>query len=106
VEIWSLADSLKLVEFPAHGRTAMCVDFHPDGTRLASGGNDNAILLWDTSTWEPVLELRGHESYVKSLVFSPDGSQLASGSGDHTVRIWDTVPRTERHRQAMDARGR
>ncbi len=106
VDIWSFPDMRKLVELPAHGNTAYCVDFHPDGTRLASGGNDNAILLWDTATWEPVLELRGHDSYVKTVVFSPDGTQLASGSGDLTVRIWDTVPRAERHRQATAARSR
>lgn len=105
-EIWSLADKRKLVELPAHGEIAMGVDFHPDGTRLASSGNDNAIRLWDTTTWEPVLELRGHSSYVKTVVFSPDGTQLASGSGDLSVRIWDTVPRDERHQQVMTARGR
>jgi serine/threonine protein kinase/WD40 repeat protein len=106
VEIWSLAEKRKLVELPAHGRITMCVDFHPDGTRLASGGNDNTVVLWDTTTWEPVLELRGHSSYVKTVVFSPDGTQLASGSGDLTAMIWDTLPRAERHRQAMAARGR
>jgi WD40 repeat protein len=106
VEIWDVADKRKVIELPAHGRIAYCVDFHPDGTRLASGGNDNAVTLWDTTTWEPVLELRGHSSYVKSLVFSPDGTQLASGSGDLSVRIWDTIPRDERHRQAMAARRR
>ncbi|MFT5050566.1 MAG: serine/threonine protein kinase/WD40 repeat protein [Chlamydiales bacterium] len=106
VEIWSLADKRKLADLPPHGSNAYSVEFHPDGTRLATGGSDNTIRLWDTTTWEQVLELRGHTSYVKALAFSPDGTQLASGSGDLTVRIWDTVPRAERHRQALAARGR
>ncbi len=86
------------------GSDVFCVDFHPDGSRLASGGNDNRIVLWDTTSWEPVHELRGHGSYVKALVFNPDGTQLASASGDFTVKIWDTVPRAERRRQAIEAR--
>ncbi|MGK0219990.1 MAG: serine/threonine protein kinase/WD40 repeat protein [Planctomycetota bacterium] len=106
IEIWSLTEMRKLLELPAHGNSAYCVEFHPDGTRLATGGNDSVIRLWDTATWEPVLELRGHTSYVKTVVFSPDGTQLASGSGDLTVRIWDTIPRAERYREAMAAQGR
>jgi serine/threonine protein kinase/WD40 repeat protein len=104
VEIWSLADRRKLIDLPPHGAHAYCVEFHPDGKRLATGGSDNAIRLWDTTAWEPVLELRGHTSYVKTLVFSLDGTQLTSGSGDLTVRIWDTIPRAERHRQAVAGR--
>lgn len=88
-------------EIVAHGTHTYCVEFHPEGTRLASGGNDQAVRLWDTTTWEQVLDLRGHSSYVITLNFSPDGTQLASGSGDLTVRLWDSIPRAERHRQAM-----
>jgi len=100
IEIWDLGSGEKVTERLAHGAHAYCVEFHPDGTRLASGGNDNTVRLWDTTTWEQVLELRGHTSYVMTLDFSPDGTQLASGSGDLTVRLWDSVPRDERYRGA------
>ena len=103
VEIWDLATRQPLAHLPAHGTHAYCVDFHPDGTRLASGGNDSTVRLWDTGSWEQVLELRGHTSYVMSLDFSPDGTQLASGSGDLTVRVWDSVPRDVRHGEARQA---
>jgi WD40 repeat protein len=39
-------------------------------------------------TYQEVVELRGHDSYVYHLAFSPDGSRLASASGDGTARIW------------------
>ena len=104
IEVWDIARGERVVELLAHGSHAYCVDFHPDGTRLASGGNDNTIRLWDTTTWEAVLELRGHSSYVMALDFSPDGTQLASGSGDLTVRIWDSLPRDERLRQQSEPR--
>jgi WD40 repeat protein len=59
---------------------------------------DHIIRLWDTTTWEEVAQLLGHQDYVHSVAFSPDGTRLVSGSGDFTVRLWDTLPVKERAR--------
>jgi WD40 repeat protein len=77
--------------------------FHPDGTRLATGGRDRAIWLWDLERGEEVARLPGHTSYVYSLAFSPDGTTLVSGSGDSTVRLWDTAPLRVRYQARRDA---
>jgi WD40 repeat protein len=79
------------------------VAFHPDGTRLATAGRDQAILLWDLARGEEVARLPGHTSYVWSLAFSPDGATLASGSGDFTVRLWDTAPLKTRYQARREA---
>jgi hypothetical protein len=70
----------------------MCVVFSPDGRRIATSSIDLTIKLWDSTTGQEVLTLRGHTSIVYCLAFSPDGRRLASGSGDWTVRIWDATP--------------
>jgi Tol biopolymer transport system component len=67
----------------------------PDGTRIASGGRDGYVRLWDTTHFENVAQLGGHTSYIYSLAWSPDGTQLVSSSGDRTVRLWDTRPLAE-----------
>src|SRR5262245_10153362 len=62
----------------------------PDGKRLATGGYDGIIRLWNTATGEFERALVGHDSYVYGLAWSPDGNYLASaGSFNATARVWD-----------------
>ncbi len=73
-----------------HSDGVYAVAYSPDGQLLASGGRDNAILLWDTQTNQLIgAPLTGHADYVNSLAFSPNGNTLLSGSSDGTVRHWD-----------------
>ena len=66
--------------------------FSPDGTRLATGGQDGLARIWDASSGRLISSCSGHRSSVNSLAWSPDGSKLVTASDDGTVRIWNIEP--------------
>ena len=70
------------------------VVFSPDGTRLASVSDFGTVKVWDATTGQETLTLKGHTSEAWSVAFSPDGQKLASASLDRSVKIWDATPRS------------
>jgi WD40 repeat protein len=64
--------------------------FSPNENFLATGSDDQTIMIWDLETQLPlVLPLTQHKAPVTSMAFSPDGLMLASGSQDMNLILWD-----------------
>lgn len=85
------------------GRTT-ALAWSPDGTMLATGGDDSIVRLWDTASAEPPRELVGHDWGVRALDWSPDGTTLASASQDGTVILWDATTGEWRRRLRVGRR--
>jgi len=62
----------------------------PDGSWVAVGGTGPNVLVWDTTTLEPLAALAGHADEVLGLAVAPDGRYLVSAGADHTLRVWWT----------------
>ena len=71
------------------GASVYTVAFSPDGNLIASGGDDNAVILWDVSRRSDIRTLIGHDDWVRSVAFSPDGRLLASVAMDGSLKLWD-----------------
>ncbi|KAJ2615732.1 substrate-specific activator of APC-dependent proteolysis [Coemansia sp. RSA 1365] len=109
-----------------HAQEVCGLRWSPDRTQLASGGNDNMLLVWDTrftpldarmspplpamaagarAFRRPLFRLSQHTAAVKALAWSPtQRGLLASGGGtdDRCIRLWCTL--TGRHISAHDTR--
>ncbi|MCA9080215.1 MAG: hypothetical protein KDA58_06625, partial [Planctomycetaceae bacterium] len=73
-----------------HGAPVQTVRFSGNGSRLVSGGRDNAVLVWNMTTSEREHQFRGHSRAVRSACFSNDGLQVVSGGHDAQALVWDT----------------
>lgn len=59
---------------------------------LASGGNDNKVVIWDLRKLLPINEIKEHKSAVKAVAWCPwKTSLLASGGGreDRKIVLWN-----------------
>jgi eukaryotic-like serine/threonine-protein kinase len=92
VHIWNGLDGKAPLSIKAHAGEVLGVAFSADGARVASGGQDGKVKVWDAATGKQLpLNLKGHSAGVTSVAFSRDGKLLASASNDKTVTIWDAV---------------
>src|SRR5207244_11674840 len=65
------------------------VAFSAESQRLATGGEGQTVMIWDTKTGAELHVLRAHTGDVFSLAFSGDSQWLATAGEDTTVRICD-----------------
>jgi len=77
-----------------HKQEVCGLKWNPDDGQLASGGNDNRLLIWDGMATEPLWKFTEHQAAVKAIAWSPhQRGLLASGGGtaDRTIRFWNTM---------------
>jgi WD40 repeat protein/serine/threonine protein kinase len=87
--LYDLASAQKLVILSGFLQGMTSCAFSPDDKRLAIGGNAReAVRLWDTSRFHPLLTLEGQGSFFAPTAFSPDGNILASSNMRGTLYLW------------------
>jgi WD40 repeat protein len=84
-----------------HWGDVWAVAWFADGTKLASGGTDGLICIWDARTGRQLRALEGHQGPIAGLAISPDGRWLAAATAgekrnlfgttrEGDVKVWDT----------------
>jgi len=80
-------------KFYGHQQEVCGLKWSFDGSQLASGGNDNNLMVWSLHSNKPLMCNNDHIAAVKAIAWSPHQHNiLASGGGtaDRTIRFWNT----------------
>lgn len=66
-----------------HTQEVCGLKWSPDHQQLASGGNDNKMMLWSVhNPNSPIIKFSAHKAAVKAIAWSPhQHGRLASGGG-------------------------
>jgi cell division cycle 20-like protein 1 (cofactor of APC complex) len=77
-----------------HKQEVCGLKWNQDDGQLASGGNDNQLMVWDGMNPEPLYKWKEHQAAVKAIAWSPhQRGLLASGGGtaDRNIKFWNTL---------------
>ncbi len=74
-----------------HVGPVRCLSFGPDGYRLASGGADGTLRVWDASAGQGLLALRGYANALEGIRISPDGQQIIARDRGGVLKAWSTL---------------
>jgi WD40 repeat protein len=93
-ELWSIHDC-HLVGPPLPHQGVSAVAFSPDSTIIATGGEDQTVMLWSAPTGSPLGKPLIHQYPVTQVAFSPDGKSLLTAVSVRSrndlgeARLWD-----------------
>ena len=73
----------------AHRNVIFTLTFLQYNGNLVSGSADKLIKIWNKITFNLVITLVGHDSFINSIV-SMNPNLLLSTSNDNTIKIWNT----------------
>lgn len=83
-----------------HKQEVCGLKWNVEENKLASGGNDNKLYVWDGLYEKPLHKFTEHVAAVKAISWSPhQRGILASGGGttDRRIKIWNTINGTKLH---------
>ncbi|KAI0011138.1 WD40 repeat-like protein [Xylariaceae sp. FL0662B] len=78
-----------VIELDDHAGEVWQIVFSHDGTRLASCGSDNQVIIWEVPSFRLLHSLKGHEEGVGNVAWSWDGAMLVTCGRDRYARLWD-----------------
>ena len=90
--VWEWQSETYVLKQQGHFNNMASLSFSPDGTTIATGGQDGKVKLWATSSGFCFVTFTEHTAAVSAVRFSVGKNNVIfSASLDGTVRAYDTT---------------
>ena len=70
-----------------HGNKVISTILQLQDGRLASGGNDGSIIIYNPKTFEPEMTIKAHSKSIYDIIQLKNGNLLSCSDGDKTMNI-------------------
>lgn len=78
VHIWDAGGAGEPPRLTGHDGETAALAWSPDGERLASVGDDQALIVWDAASGEERYRADDYADWLSSLAWSADGERIAT----------------------------
>ena len=90
IRVWDGATGTALRELTGTAGPVYGLAYSPDGSRIASGGSDGKVRLWNASDGSPTGIVAAGD-YVGAVAWSPTGDRIAVAGYNGAGGIWDVA---------------
>lgn len=89
MRIWDLRRKKCIHIIPAHSKLISSLKYQPgNGNFLVTASLDHTCKIWDTSDYNPLRILTGHEDKIMCADVSKDSSSIITSGFDRTWKLW------------------
>lgn len=87
VQLWDYERGVRVSECSGHLKEVVSLQLSP--STVVSGSSDTTVKLWDRSTCDCTVTLRGHTGTVMSVHYDSESAphRVVSGSYDKTTKV-------------------
>jgi WD40 repeat protein len=89
-----------IIQWQMQASIANAIAFSEDGEYMAIARRDGTTQLWNARSRRPVVEYKGHDTWIWSASLSPDNQYVVTGTQNGTVRLWSLTGEHLTHWQA------